>query len=760
MKKFLSNIIALLIALLPLGAMAAEGDANLGRKIRDEQGDYLSGCFVQGDTLYVYGYRNLYAYQRGDADFTPLPLTMAEGEDNESVNMQNLFSNGEKIFGLFTVYDTADGNYVLKRLELREAEIADGKVSFGEPREMDVSDISYSEGKYTYLMQINCIRAMGDTAYLSMYDNQGERALYALNLESGTGSFIEVDEPSQIVPYKDGQLLIDSVQYTEMAVMHSFYAYDPESESVTSLREPFSWEGNFEGLAYSAESDRTFFVSSGYVMACDGFDVENAQPVAEMSMTGYSDIGANLLPGDYYAYCNYEICCVRGTDPEKLPETRLTVYNNGYSEAVTNAYYDFTNVHNDVAVILSQNYIEDSKIIESMMNRDSSVDVYMLSVSRQAYDALFERGYMAELDSDVIRDAVGKMYPGVRSVLERDGEVVAVPTGLYGWCMGVNLEGFEKIGVSKEEIPTDWVGFLSFLESLSDKLPEDGKVRIFEDYLTQGNAKETLLGQALTSYQNYMTATGGTSYDTPELRAVLEKIMSMDYAAMGLKESEEDEEGMASGMVTYVVGGSDSERSYTLINTGVGCTLGNFYSEDTPWLLSFVEGEAPQLPLDMSVAFINPFSEHVELAQEYLEKLVQNMDVSTRYNVSDQESEPLRSSYYEESKKEYEKQVDELKAQIEKAEPVDKPALEESLKALEASQEDMEKYSWEVSQESLDWYRANDEYIMVTRYNCMYSDDSGEINDLAYQLFSDKIDVATFLKNVDQKVRMMILEGN
>ena len=122
------------------------------------------------------------------------------------------------------------------------------------------------------------------------------------------------------------------------------------------------------------------------------------------------------------------------------------------------------------------------------------------------------------------------MYRGVRAALERDGEVVAIPVGAYGWTPGVNLEGFEKLGISPEEIPTDWAGFLDFLAELPDRLPEDGSVRIFDDYMTRNGAKEQLLAAILQNHLLYTASNDlDPAFDTPALRTVLEKVAEMDY---------------------------------------------------------------------------------------------------------------------------------------------------------------------------------------------------------------------------------------
>ncbi len=759
MKKLISLILMLALALLPAAALAGTGNANLGRDMNEKYGDSIMGAFVVGDTLYVNGYSNLYTYRIGDAELTPMEMPRLEPGENESPNPDRVFTDGERIYALVAVYDTSE-NYTLKRAELRELLIEGDAVKYGDPLEIDITELTTNYGDESdYLIQINSVCCAGGYAFMSVYDDMGQAKIYALDMATGTGSFLEdLENAFSCTPWKDGQVLIESFDYSSRTC--SLQIYDPVSESLTPACDPFESDGVLTGLAYSPESGRLFYLSNGYIMAAEDLDFENAQPVAEFSTAYYNEAPASLLPGDYYVYATYDVVCVRSTNPEELPETRITVGNSGYSSTVTDAYYAFSNTHSDVAVILSSDYIEASKVIENMMNRDSSIDIYVTGVQSQAYDALYQRGYMAELESDALRQAVDAMYPGIRDVLLRDGQVVALPVSLYGWIPGVSIEGFEKIGISEEEIPTNWPDFLDFLEELPDRLPEDGKVRIFDDYMTQGQARESLLGAILQAYHNYLSATGrDPSYDTPELRTLMEKVMNLDYEALGLKEDPEDEaDGTTAGYAVYSIGVAPGERTYTLIELNTGCTLGNFYSDAEPWLLAIAPGEQAQIPLDMTVAFVNPFSEHFDLAQEFMETILENLDTGMRYNVSDALNEPVRSSYYERNVAEMQKQIDDVQAALEKAEPVDKPMYEENIAELERALEDMAKWSWDISPDTLEWYRAHAGNLSVMRYNAI-SDAEG-VYDLAQQLLDGRVDVATFLKNVDQKVRMMALEGN
>ena len=753
MHKLLSILMILALILAPLSALAAQGDANLGRNFYETYRDNISGIFTVNDTLYVYGYKAVYAWQVGDAELSPIafPEQVNSGDDYSSI--QSIFADGENIYALRATYLSTDTTYSLERVELLPLEIDGDQLSYGEATELNRDDLVVNYGdENDYMIQINSACCADGRAYLCVYNDMGESAVYMLNLSDGSGMFLEdLVNPLACTPYEDGHVLIECLDWN--AKQCNLLDYDPDAESLSPACPPLERENSLQGIAFSAETGRLFYQEDGYVKAATDFDFDNAVAVAEYPQFYYNDQAAHLLPGDYYVCFDYESISVRATDPESLPQTRIVV--SGMSDYVTDAYYDFTNTHGDVAVVLSQDYQESSEIIEGMMNRDSANDVLLLSVNSKAFESLYQRGYLAEIDDDTLREAIGGMYPGLQEVLMRDGEVVAVPVRMYGWIPGVSVAGFEKIGISREEIPTNWLDFLDFLETLSDKLPEDGSVRIFDEYMTQEYAKNELFSAVFESYKNTMPD-GEIRYNTPELQAAFEKLLSLDYEAMGLPEDDDEAEMMGGSVAIYSVG--DPERTYTLFTGSVGCTLGNFYNDFEPWPLSFSADDAGALPIDLTVAVINPFSEHRELAQEFLRAIYDTLSEETLYNLSDALNEPRRYDLYEENLAEVNKMLEDERAALEKAEPVDKPAHQETIDQLERALKEMEETYWMISPESLEWYRSHAQNLHVMRYD--YTDEADGLYDQAEQLLQGRLSPADFLSTMDQKIRMMALEGN
>ena len=113
--------------------------------------------------------------------------------------------------------------------------------------------------------------------------------------------------------------------------------------------------------------------------------------------------------GDLYVLADYDAVIGRDVTLDKLPAQRLRVANGGYEDAIGKAYYSFTDKHPEYMVSIATSLNSDN-LLQSMMNRDSSVDIYTLSSTDSAFAALMNRGFMAELDGDAtLSDAVDGM---------------------------------------------------------------------------------------------------------------------------------------------------------------------------------------------------------------------------------------------------------------------------------------------------------------------------------------------------------------
>ena len=748
MKRFVLMILTIAILLFP-SAHAVVGDQNFTRQdgIFAQMNEYpLGGCAV-GDAMYLFGSRHIYIWRVGDEAPAAVEYELPKADAGETREMKCLFGDGNGLRALLVVYRLDGDSYGPARLEIVEVNL-DGGVSFGEPLEADASALAVSYGGSSMeLAQINNSVYAGGYLYLDVFTDAGERRVYALQTDSGAGTYLDIEDVAEICDLADGMVMIET--WDSGSGSGALWSYGPEGR----FSEVSRLDARLSEIAYSAESARLFFLRDGYVMAATDFDIAGAEPVAEIVTRDGDDAMALLLPGDYYVYCSmYDSVSIRSTAPGALPARQLVVQCAGIFQPMLDAYYDFTAAHDDAALILREDWNEGGAIIEAMMSRDSSSDIYVMSMDTEAFDALYSRGYMVPIESPELADAVGRMYPAIRDALTRDGAPIAVPVYASGWTMGLDAEGFARIGV--EELPDNWPDFLKLMSELPELLPEDGSVRaFFENIYTAPQIRRALLNQALESWHMCLRAEGREiSYDDPGLAEVIDGIMELDLEALGLPEGNDDSEEVMISIAGYA-------DNHTLIQMDVNCALGDS-SSARPALLSIAPGGPKQLPLGLTVAFINPFSANPELASEYLATLYARLSASVLYNLSGEQSEPVRGRHYQQSMENAQAELENARAAYAEADDVDKPMWEERIAMWEEQIAFFDEYGWDISPRDIEWYRAHADSLVVKGYNYVnVTEGSNEFSDLTEQLLSGRMAAADFLRELDRRVSMKSREG-
>ena len=753
MKRFLALLLAAMMILSCTAAYAAQGDALLGRGADDEN-LYFRACFTDGDTLYLCSFENLYTYHVGDADLTSYEWAVALDESEDTGVTHYPFERDGQLYAidLYTSY----GEYTeFVRAEIAPYELQDGKVvSAGAGTTIDWSDMLQYYDQDCYPVEPQNMQRVGSKLFLQYYDDQGDNNWRVIDLDAmKLNDLPDFTDVNSITPYRDGTLLLQMFNYNQSSIVR-FQVYDPEAETLQPLSEITipNYE-TFSGLCYDANADMLYCVKGGELCPLDVMTGEVGEGITDMPLEAYGAVSACMLNGGYYAFAS-EGAVVRNLDPGQKAASRLKIYDSTYNENVNNAYYKFSNANGDINVVLSRDESDGANIIESMMNRDSSVDIYVLTTASTAYEAVHNRGYMMELDgSEAVNALAARMYPSITEALSYNGRIVAVPVEAYCWTMGANEKALERIGLTIDDVPTNWSDFLDFLNTLPARIPEGSNITLFYPDMTVENVRSQLFYQIFNDYQKYVNATDpAIGYNTELLRGLLQKLDSVDLEAFGYEHEEDSDNG---GMYSY----SDGEDA-RLFDIGIGCTFGNFYSDMTPVLMAMDAQTPAYLVLETSVAFVNPFTNYPEQAMAFIDTLAGSLSDSVMYCVDPALDQPIRGEYNEKTLKDYQTEIEDLNRKLEQASEQDRQAIEESIRQWQENLDYIEKYAWDISGESIDWYRANDDHIVVMPANWLYSDSSGEAWDLISQYMENQISADELLESIDKKVQMMLLEGN
>ena len=545
MKKLISLLIALVLLALPLNGLAAPGDAIL---LRPEvgYGINLNGMVEADGTIYILTYDTLYTFAPGadTPEQCPFLQPEAEMEDGSTTINRSISAfiayDGAPCFIVTEMANEVDGvgedmeyfSYAEGAWLYSLAYDGEGNATLGEELvELDWSDLIQGYGDYEYYSQCDRPFVVDGVLYFTSYDESGNDIIVVTDLEDGdtdihyAADFGLTSYLDELCAYKDGLLLATSITYTADSNVVSFYSIDLGEEEMGLLAEtPLSGRGVPDGLVYREGTDTLYFIMNGEIWALSGMDVESMQPVASVPVEAAYNVRPILTEDGYYIVGDYDAVVRRNTDPSLRADIRLTVQQN-YNASIDNAYYAFTGEYGDVDVTMVQQ-VED--VVQAMMNRSSDVDIYCLGVDSAGFEAVYTRGYMAELtESEELSAFIDSLYPFAREACVKDGELLGVPVEFYVDSMGYDPEAFARLGLTEEDVPTTWQAFFESLEPLAAKVAEVEGMTLFDGFEDYGSARYMLLDTMIASYMAYISQPGSElAFDTEAFRGALNALRS------------------------------------------------------------------------------------------------------------------------------------------------------------------------------------------------------------------------------------------
>lgn len=776
MKKIISTLLALfMLAAVPC-AMAA-GNATIAVQGQNDFEDYISSMFVWDGRLLMSSWNALYTWspehpelvqiegydelqsmmdesltdrleQMEKGGTVQLGETEIEVEEGEYFSLDStLLPLGDKLYRMAGIYGE---NGVVSSLLIELLIAEDGGISLGEV--IDLGDMLLEEygDDYTGRRDLMTPCYAGGVLYALSYGDNG-RELLALDLENETCDPLTLDTEAEITglaPYTEGKLLMIATDYTQESPTTSLMVYDIESEELTDLGGlPVEGWRTPSGVAFDEARGKIYYTMGGSVYRADVSETGIGTPeeFGDMPLEVYSDAAAVVL-GDLYIISSYEGVVGRDVTLDKLPEQKLKIVNNGYVDCIKKAYYPFTDKHPEYMVSISGS-ADTSSILQDMMNRSDAVDIYTMDMQDGSYGALFERGFMAELGaSQTLCDAVAAMYPIMREAVTKDGELYALPVDSYSSCMTLNVKLLtEKFGFTEEELPQTWTEMFAMIAKLSDGRMEDvPEASLLNPGYIERDAKFNVFYNMLGDYFLWLDQSEENVKRSGEvLIALCEAFEQIDWSGFGLPEEYEDDQ-----VWEY------NPENIIMSNNGVGI---NYYIEESQTATPLaIEGE-PKVGLNMTVAFVNPFSKHREAAIEYLETAYGLMDVAEKMGLCPEMNDPVENKYYKENLASFDKNIEDMKAALEKSEDEEnRDMLTQSIEEMEQYREEyVESGRWDVSPEKIERYRKLAGSFAIATQSVWSSDSSEPI----YQYLDGAITAQQLAASLEKTLQMKRLEG-
>ena len=184
-------------------------------------------------------------------------------------------------------------------------------------------------------------------------------------------------------------------------------------------------------------------------------------------------------------------------------------------------------------------------------------------------------------------------------------------------------------------------------------------------------------------------------------------------------------------------------------------------SVNQPLILSLDGETEPIVPVSMTVMIVNPRSTRIDQAAAYLTAYAGHYEAETE-NIMffPDQNDPVPNSYYEVQKQSYEESLQDLDSRIEKADESEKASLRDNREQIQGFLDELENQRMSVTEEMIQAYREQvAPYLYVTPQTPLTnSDSSGELGTLTSQYLDHAIDLDTYIREMDQRVRMMMLE--
>lgn len=765
MKRFVSLLLALCLLCTASMALAA-GNVTIALQGRDGFDGYISSMFVWGDRLLLSSYDGMYTWsQKGGlvktSGYENLDSQLVGTEDEPGVIEveegeyayldSQIFVVGDQLYRIANI-SGEDGMVASLFVEMQIAE--DGTVTLGEVIDMgDVMTIDYGDG-YIGSRGFSQPCAVDRVIYALSY-GESNQEMVAIDLDAATMDVLYLDTDKEIrsmAPFTEGKLLLVAYDYNTDPITVSLMAYDIESQELTELgiMPNEGWSGP-TGICYDEARSKIYYVQSGSVWRMDVSEEGLGEPeeFGDMPLEIYSD-ASPVLMGDLYIVSSYEGVVGRDVTLDKLPEQRLRVSNASYSEPIRQAYYSFTDAHPEYMVSISSGS-DTTNLVQDMMNRSAETDIYTISSTDKVYLSLIERGFMAELGgSEKLTAYVDPMYDIIKDYVTRDGQLYAVPLGSYASVMTLNKKLLtEKFGYAEADLPTTWPQMFALLSDLaSGKMEDVPEATLLGPGYILRDVKASIFNMMLQDYFLWLDQSEENLKRGSEvLIACCEAFEQIDWAGFGLPEEyEENEEGWMYDPETVLMSTSS-----------LGMYRYSYEEQQEPWPLAVAEGEDRLVGMSVTMAFVNPYSEHRDAAIEYLECALDSVQPVDRMCMDPTINEPVENSYYQESLADIDKNIADIEKSLEETEDEEqREMLTQQLEEMKQWREEYERdYRYDVSEEGIAGYRAHDSQFMIQKSSVWSSGAYEQVD----QYIGGTMSAQQLASELEKTLQMQRLEG-
>jgi len=465
----------------------------------------------------------------------------------------------------------------------------------------------------------------------------------------------------------------------------------------------FAWDAP-EGLLYYSFNNTVYALSPG--------GAEAPKPVGTLD-SAPALLRLGVVAGNRYAALSESgqllSCDIRGS---VAFTTRLRIANIVDDETVVTAARDFELANPGCAVSVA-NVAEAADLFSEFKAHPSEYDAFVLDLNSDLYRSLRESGFVADLSGiATLTSAVADMTPRMAKALQADGHLYAVPTAVGSYCQLLNVPAVQALtGLSLEEIPTDWPGFLALLGQLADSgaLTAGGEYRLYDMDMPADGLRDMVFGSMVQDCLLWIGA-DDSAIDrlSQTLPPLLEAFNGVNWSRLSATDGLPplSPQSAASGDVQPEQG--DSNRT-ALMDSGMPDIAVSPQAQGMEiWPLSVQPGGERLISQVAFVLCVNPHSDNPEAALSFAALAWEKTNVETKMALCQSMNTPVVNAAYQEDMDTMAQDLALLQQDIDAAQTADERAyLQAQLADLQAYMEDYrENGQWLASEASIARYRS------------------------------------------------------
>ena len=601
----------------------------------------------------------------------------------------------------------------------------------------------------------------GEVVRLAENYGEGESSLLVERYALDTGKLIAqqgVDSTLRaLCAYKDGKYLalVQPVPGPEdmEAPMTQMAVYDPATGGTTPVA---TLNGSYlNNLTYDRESDTAYYCGDATIYAVPLATGESrVSAYLPVNAWSGSDTTFAALSGGMIVYANGDGTYVRRLDAPELAAGALTVANEGG----TTKHMAVVAEHPELNVTLASEYPQTmEELTTAMVSGTGSMDVLCLTTSYNPVERLIDKGYAADMSGyPELMAVAGRMDPRFTQSVMRDGKLYALPVALSTNTLGVNADVMEKLGLTESDLPTTWLEFLDFAANYYYDYGEENADVVLMDLNMRRSLFQMIRDQYVAAQ---LRDTGSVSFDTPLFRKLMQALEAIDFTELDPYEVKGDKVWEGNDANEFY----EKQQLFTRYSEASPRAMGQsgYGRSNQPLILRLDSETEPVLPVSMTVMIVNPRSTRMDQAAAYLTAYAGHYDAETE-NIMffPDQNDPVPNSYYEVQKQSYEESLRDVDSRIEKADESEKASLRETREQIQGYLDELENQRMSVTEEMIQAYREQvAPYLYVTPQTPLTNpESSNELETLTSQYLDHAIDLDTYIREMDQRVRMMMLE--